>query len=495
MSSQIRSRPKKSPNPCNPPSLILSIISNPVYSPWIGLFLRLILAWFLPFLLDGGRWIPGVSYTDIDFWVFTDAAHYIQQGQSPYDRHTYRYTPFLAALLARFPHREWSRYLFCVADALCGWIILTLRQAQAIQKGTAYNSDWKVGLQDALWWLYNPLAINICTRGSSESIMVLLPVLATFWVATLHERRQSADNKTSSPTTSNQVEQAATPTQVFWTGICHGIAVHSKLYPIIYSLSYMTYFATPPRTPTTTIIPKTSHFPWTNPSKLVRLALLWMKRLFLSPLPVIFLVTFVATSAVLTWLAVYFYGQEALQEGLLYHFGRVDHRHNYSMYWYWIYLARARTASAAVAASSSSLSKMGKVLLLPQAFLLAFSSLGMAPNPDQLGLALFVQTYLFVSHNKVITAQYFTWYLCLLPLCSNQIQFQSKKVLLALAVLGLSIVSWLGSAYLLEMQGMAVHRIVWACSVGYFFANVNVLSAVLHSRIPTTTAEATKKKK
>jgi phosphatidylinositol glycan class M len=101
--------------------------------------------------------------------------------------------------------------------------------------------------------------------------------------------------------------------------------------------------------------------------------------------------------------------------------------------------------------------------------------------PTELGLALFVQTYLFVSHNKVITAQYFTWYLCLLPLCSDRIQFQSRRVMTALLLLGLSIVCWLGSAYLLEMQGMAVHRMVWGASVAYFFANVNVMGAVLQS--------------
>ncbi|KAG7349237.1 mannosyltransferase PIG-M [Nitzschia inconspicua] len=461
----------------DPPWRILSSLSNPAYSPWIGLFFRLFLAWILPFLLDDGRLIPGLSYTDIDFLVFTDAAKYIQQGQSPYDRHTYRYTPFLAGLLAKFPHREVGRYLFCVADALCGWIILSLRQSQAKKDGNNIE-NWKVGLGDALWWLYNPLAINICTRGSSESLMVLLPVLATFWVATLNERTESTKQ-----TTADSNASAATVKQVFWTGICHGIAVHSKLYPIIYSLSYMAYFATPPRTRSKTIIYKTNRFPWNHPVKLFRLAMLWIQRL-LSPLPMLFLLTFAVTFVVLTWLAVRLYGNEALHEGLLYHFGRIDHRHNYSMYWYWIYLARARASSVSSAMATLTLSRIGKILLLPQAFLLAYSSLGMGPNPNQLGLTLFVQTYLFVSHNKVITAQYFTWYLCLLPLCSRQIQLQSREVLVAVALLGLSIVAWLGSAYLLEMQGMSVHRIVWACSVAYFFANVNVLTVVLQSRIP-----------
>ena len=122
---------------------------------------------------------------------------------------------------------------------------------------------------------------------------------------------------------------------------------------------------------------------------------------------------------------------------------------------------------------------MGRLLLVPQMVLLVYSSLGIAPY--DLGLALFIQTYLFVTHNKVITAQYFTWYLCLLPLCSDSLSL-TKRVKIALVVLLLSIGLWLGSAYILEMQGMAVHQIVWLASVLYFFANVNLMGALLRSR-------------
>jgi phosphatidylinositol glycan class M len=481
------------------PPILIRILSDPAYASWIGLFIRLFLAWFLPWLLDGGRLLQGVSYTDIDFLVFTDAAEYIKRGLSPYDRHTYRYTPFLAELLSRFPHKEYGRYLFCIADAFCGYIILHERRARRRKPQQQQQKEEKikwfsVELVDAMWWLYNPLAINICTRGSSESLMVLLPVLLTFWIATSQERQQQQQPHTTDEDNNN--DGTATYLQVLLAGICHGVAVHSKLYPIIYSLSYMAYFATSPRT-TTPTTKKTGTFPWTQPYKLFRLVKLWIGRLLFSSKPLLFLVTFISTFGLLTWLAVYIYGEIALQEGLLYHFSRVDHRHNYSMYWYWIYLARGRTADAAATMMSSSatatatietasslfsLATLGRLLLVPQVLLLAYSSLGMAPHGGQLGLTLFVQTYLFVTHNKVITAQYFTWYLCLLPLCNSGGGgglLSSRKIVKALILLIISILLWLGSAYGLEMQGLAFHRIVWLASVLYFFANVNLMGSLL----------------
>ena len=426
---------------------------------WKGLFLRLFLAWFLPWLLDSGRILPGVAYTDIDFLVFTDAADYINAGESPYDRHTYRYTPFLAALLSYLPHKEIGRYVFCIADAICGGIICKFRKAN--RQRTLFKSRQTKGqeeeqmaqFQDALWWLYNPLAINICTRGSSESIMVLLPVLLTIQIVT-------------GSTYDGTKQQTISWTRAFLAGISHGVAIHSKLYPIIYSLSYMVYFVTRNNDKTKS---KKKSFPWLQPKRLLRLVKLWTVRLF-QPVPLLFLVTSLSTFGFLTWLGVQLYGNAALEDGLLYHFSRTDHRHNYSMYWYWIYLAMARPAA--------NLTMIGRLLLLPQVVLLLYSSLGIASH--DLGLAMFVQTFLFVTHNKVITAQYFTWYLCLLPLCSDSLVL-NRRVKMALLGLGLSIIFWLGSAYCLEMLGLSVHRIVWIASVVYFFANVNLMGALLKS--------------
>ena len=187
------------------------------------------------------------------------------------------------------------------------------------------------------------------------------------------------------------------------------------------------------------------------------------------------------TVGVLTYLAVYYYGQTALDEGLLYHFQRVDHRHNYSMYWYWIYLARGKAeaiSSQLASENTTTLSLWGFIPLIPQVFILGFSSLGIAPY--DLSFSLFSQTFAFVAFNKVITAQYFTWYLCLLPLCSDRINWYSKRMFLSLGLLIVSIITWLLSAFTLEMLGWRSHRQVWLASLFFFIANVNLLSSILN---------------
>ena len=404
--------------------------------------------------------------------VFSDGASHIQRGESPYDRTTYRYTPFLAALLARLPHREVGRYLFCVADALCGWILLRIRQQAVTTKieERQQSSDSmrnRPTLEDSIWWLYNPLAINICTRGSAESLVVLLPVLVTVWIVLLTSARIRNSKNTS---------QALSCVAAVAAGVTHGVAIHAKLYPIIYSLSFMTAL-TP--TPYRTLDSKKTA---TNNQDSVRCSLLRLVRGLLTPAPILFGLAALTTFGGLTYAAVHWYGPVALQEGLLYHFSRVDHRHNYSMHWYWIYLARAqqvtRTSSAG-SINATVLALTGRLLLAPQLLLLLYTSLAVAPH--QLALALFVQTFLFVAHNKVITAQYFTWYLCLLPLCRDRFCFAHRRVKAALVGLLGSVVAWLGAAYCLEMRGLAVHSTVWWASVVVFAANVNLLGALLES--------------
>lgn len=349
------------------PTLLMMFEKHPVI---IALFVRLLLVYALPSLLDDGLLLKGVRYTDIDYDVFTDAAVHVLHGRSPYDRHTYRYTPFLAQLLAVplghdaghgngsidriwnifFSIRYFGKILFCVADVICGYIIVVIRRRQRQNKSVGAKDDattstrqtqtiitpeargWKdhyyyyysqyisLELTDALWWLYNPLPINICTRGSAESLVVLLPVLATVAVADMHvvlplsssSSKLSEDCIGSRSTTTQEGGSASLiMARACIAGIMHGIGIHFKLYPVIYTISFMANFSRQQQCQqqrrdgsrhsreSDTDVPLKKNvgwryqlsdyrrnddgittFPWTNPRKIAILAVCWVQRLF-----------------------------------------------------------------------------------------------------------------------------------------------------------------------------------------------------------------------
>ena len=167
-------------------------------------------------------------------------------------------------------------------------------------------------------------------------------------------------------------------------GILHGIGIHCKLYPIIYTVSFMANFSRQEQQQQLAKQPKeqrmegtagwknnvlseqsSSGFPWKHPMKIFTLALLWIQRLFFTWSSILFLLSSILTMVTTTYSAIHFYGHEALNEGLLYHFGRMDHRHNYSMYWYWIYLLRGRQEVVSTVGATTS-TWVGNVPLIPQ---------------------------------------------------------------------------------------------------------------------------------
>ena len=106
------------------------------------------------------------KYTDIDYQVFTDAANHIYNGQSPYERDTYRYTPFLAIILQPniFLTNSFGKFLFVTFDLLCGYLIYRINSING------HSSD----LKSLLFWFYNPVTIAISSRGNAESVMACL---------------------------------------------------------------------------------------------------------------------------------------------------------------------------------------------------------------------------------------------------------------------------------------------------------------------------------
>jgi GPI mannosyltransferase 1 subunit M len=161
-------------------------------------------------LLFYGIWQDANSalkYTDIDYLVFTDAARLVSQGQSPYDRATYRYTPLLAWMLipTAAPTSSllfsFGKIIFALADLLAGWfiwVILRENHGMSVQRAGAFSTIW----------LWNPMVATISTRGSSEGLLGVLTA-GLLWAV-------GKRNFTTA-------------------GLILGLGVHFKIYPFIYA--------------------------------------------------------------------------------------------------------------------------------------------------------------------------------------------------------------------------------------------------------------------
>lgn len=165
-----------------------------------------------------------LKYTDIDYYVFTDAARSVSHGHSPYERETYRYTPLLAWLLlpTTWSSTWWfsfGKVLFAVGDLVAGWlIVLVLRRESDVggngeAKGKGEGKG-RMSMQRALKfasiWLLNPMVATISTRGSSEGLLGVI-VVALVW--------------------------AVMGRRIVVAGFLLGFGVHFKIYPFIYAVS------------------------------------------------------------------------------------------------------------------------------------------------------------------------------------------------------------------------------------------------------------------
>ncbi|KAK7500341.1 hypothetical protein BaRGS_00008564 [Batillaria attramentaria] len=103
-----------------------------------------------------------VKYTDVDYYVFSDAAKFVSEGESPYQRATFRYTPLLAWALVPniLLHPFFGKLLFIAFDILTGHLIYTILRRNSCQESTAKVS--------ALLWLLNPLPMTVSSRGNAE---------------------------------------------------------------------------------------------------------------------------------------------------------------------------------------------------------------------------------------------------------------------------------------------------------------------------------------
>lgn len=368
-----------------------------------------------------------VKYTDIDYYVFTDAARYVHNGVSPYARETYRYTPLLAWLLVptsyvsdnsvlNVIYFSLGKFVFILSDLVAGIIILKILNAT--------STNTRTNLILASIWLFNPMVITISTRGSSES---LLAVFVMLFVYLLLKR------------------------QYLLSGLFYGFAVHLKIYPIVY------------------LLPVLFHITGQN----LKLPCKFAKSLLSLPV-VVFGVSSAATFLGLGLWMYSVYGHEFIHNTYLYHFIRTDHRHNFSIYNISLYF------QSALSTASSLSFDFTKFAFLPQ---LLISAVFLPLASTDLLSTMFVQTFAFVNYNKVVTSQYFIWYLLLLPFYLRSSKLIGTWKLRGIQCLILWILSqalWLMNAYNLEFLGKSTFYPQLFFSAGFFFlSNVYILGVFI----------------
>eukprot|EP00940_MAST-03C_sp_MAST-3C-sp2_P002814 g2814.t1 len=372
-----------------------------------------------------------VKYTDVDYKVFSDAANLVAEGKSPYERATYRYSPLLAFVLV-------PNVLFAAWGKLVFGLadvgIGVLISKILRKRGVSDRRSWTF----VAIWVLNPLTINMSTRGSGDAL-IGIQVLGVIYLL-LTDR-------------------------VFAAGALYGVAVHFRIYPAIYAPAL---------------------FLFVGRDSSVDVSF-W--RLIFGMGPRRFrqwklAATSAASFALLTITMTAMYGSQFLDECYFYHLRRADTRHNFSVYFYSIYLGTHRNAESSLL--------IGLAAFAPQAIALSGISLHLYRD---LCLCLFSLTAAFVAFNKVCTAQYFVWYVVLLPLILpfSRLTLRYRGLAMLLAWF-LSESHWLYWGYRLEFEGESVFFEMWIAGMIFFSVNIMILAEFIRHADGARQVEKTKMK-
>ena len=413
----------------------------------VSLFIRYLIIIITEYLY----YTYGILYTDIDYHVFSDGAKHITKFESPYERETYRYTPLLAILM--IPNvKIWypiGKFLLSTIDVSVGYLIEKLLKIQSKQSNEekTFGEVLKEERDEAfycyasLFYLYNPLTIVICTRGSADCIITFLVLLSLIYL----EKRK-----------------------YYVSAFIYGFSVHFKIYPIIYAPSIFLYLLY-------------KEFVKNKAKELAPIP--FCRRVFfkiISTLKMILnnLFTKVALSYIIISSGVFFFllgifykliGYKFLYEYLLYHLVRKDHRHNYSIFYYIIYLTYDINFSK----------YLSLVTFLPQIILILLVTIFLYKD---INLCLIVLTMIFVHFNKVITAQYFIWYLSLIPLIIHRnLLFSVKKykgIVMFIIWMFFEMI-WNTYSHFLEYNGGNYFISMWVVNIIFFLTSCLLIKELI----------------
>ncbi|CUG93172.1 mannosyltransferase, putative [Bodo saltans] len=389
-----------------------------------------------------------VKYTDIDYMIITDGAAEMAAGGTPFDRATFRYTPLLSALM--LPNVWWwlhsGKAFFALCDVGAAWYCYRIMISFATEKSA------KVAV--SLFILFNPIVVQVSTRGNSDMVVAFLSLAA---LANYFQRKFVIS--------------------AMWLGF----AIHFKLYPVIYALPFVLGLIEQRRVVTNGRVQHRSFVSAT-----------------LAALPLILAcgLAVVVLFALPTAVCYHFYGQRYLDDALLYHFHREDHRHNLSPYWLAMYLNQARrslvvsqtvieSAGSHIAAVVANDYSAGWIAFVPQAAVLAYVSYVLRRNVAH---ACCVQTVIFVAFNKVCTVQYFVWFLPFLSFIFYTPRLSTIGggatvsnagtspwvALFAVLLWALTIPLWIKAAYQVEFLGRNEYVMLWVTSCVFFLATVGL---------------------
>lgn len=358
----------------------------------ISLCLRIL---FFSFGLYQDENMP-LPYTDIDYYVFTDASKFVINNQSPFLRATYRYTPLLSWILIPTTYTSnklwfsFGKFIFIICDLITGYISMI-----SLPSNLKYLS---------LIWLFNPMVITISTRGSSESLLTCFVLLSIHFL-------------TKSEKLIN----------IIISGLLLGISIHLKIYPFVYISTFLLYL---------------------DSNQPLYLPITFKRFIFISSI--------ILSFSILTYWMYTIYGWEYLNEAYLYHLIRLDHRHNFSIYNISLYLNSFNESKSLNFEKLAFVPQLGlSVLIIPLSLRKGLQSSKLDFKNSILYKILFIQTFIFIMFNKVCTSQYFIWFLCLLPQYIVWTTIGPKKGLILLLGWLITQGLWLYSGWKLEFIGQA----------------------------------------